>query len=306
MQRSPTGNAVQDLPRFRIDRVHLVLVSREPQRVADACHALRFNSGTNPGIADIEKHHRDRFHRHDCLDISAEVLEIGKCMGAPVGHTLGPDARQQVPARKRRIAPFPFLPGRQRDVAANAGASGLLPSRPDGMAEVHRWRPDKATDELCPARSEVASSVRTAWRSSLGCLPRKHRRTPHRQATSGSDLAKNYLALVENAPKHRRSPDSAAKPTIEASNFRRPATAPIPYSGMLGLARMVGRNNIAANPCQQMFTFFKNLEWWAMTGSNRRPPRCKRGALPAELIAPRPRLAPCAVSLRRPSDPCPP
>ena len=30
-----------------------------------------------------------------------------------------------------------------------------------------------------------------------------------------------------------------------------------------------------------------NLEknGWAMTGSNRRPPRCKRGALPAELIA---------------------
>ena len=25
--------------------------------------------------------------------------------------------------------------------------------------------------------------------------------------------------------------------------------------------------------------------WWAMTGSNRRPTRCKRVALPAELIA---------------------
>ena len=27
------------------------------------------------------------------------------------------------------------------------------------------------------------------------------------------------------------------------------------------------------------------LPWWAMTDSNRRQPRCKRGALPAELIA---------------------
>src|SRR5215813_559245 len=27
-------------------------------------------------------------------------------------------------------------------------------------------------------------------------------------------------------------------------------------------------------------------EWWAMTDSNRRPSRCKRDALPAELIAP--------------------
>ena len=32
-------------------------------------------------------------------------------------------------------------------------------------------------------------------------------------------------------------------------------------------------------------------DWWAMTGSNRRPPRCKRGALPAELIAPRPKYS---------------
>jgi hypothetical protein len=29
-------------------------------------------------------------------------------------------------------------------------------------------------------------------------------------------------------------------------------------------------------------------DWWAMRGSNPRPPRCKRGALPAELIAPMP------------------
>ncbi|SPA51333.1 protein of unknown function [Cupriavidus taiwanensis] len=27
--------------------------------------------------------------------------------------------------------------------------------------------------------------------------------------------------------------------------------------------------------------------WWRMTGSNRRPPACKAGALPAELIPPR-------------------
>src|SRR4249920_3299871 len=26
------------------------------------------------------------------------------------------------------------------------------------------------------------------------------------------------------------------------------------------------------------------LNWWRMTGSNRRPPACKAGALPAELI----------------------
>src|SRR5690349_18128657 len=29
-----------------------------------------------------------------------------------------------------------------------------------------------------------------------------------------------------------------------------------------------------------------HLTWWAVTGSNRRPSRCKRDALPAELTAP--------------------
>ena len=32
-------------------------------------------------------------------------------------------------------------------------------------------------------------------------------------------------------------------------------------------------------------TSYKLKRWWAMTGSNRRPTRCKRVALPAELIA---------------------
>ena len=42
------------------------------------------------------------------------------------------------------------------------------------------------------------------------------------------------------------------------------------------------------------------VKWWRMTGSNRRPPACKAGALPAELI-PRlvlPGLGRCAPSLR--------
>lgn len=33
-------------------------------------------------------------------------------------------------------------------------------------------------------------------------------------------------------------------------------------------------------------TIFKSIEWWAMRDSNSRHPRCKRGALPTELIAP--------------------
>ena len=43
-------------------------------------------------------------------------------------------------------------------------------------------------------------------------------------------------------------------------------------------------------------------EWWRMSGSNRRPPACKAGALPAELI-PR-RLLSIGGALRRCSQPC--
>ena len=34
------------------------------------------------------------------------------------------------------------------------------------------------------------------------------------------------------------------------------------------------------------YTRIEEGKWWAVTGSNRRPSRCKRDALPAELTAP--------------------
>lgn len=36
----------------------------------------------------------------------------------------------------------------------------------------------------------------------------------------------------------------------------------------------------ALHPCRTL----RIEDWWRMTGSNRRPPACKAGALPAELI----------------------
>ena len=35
---------------------------------------------------------------------------------------------------------------------------------------------------------------------------------------------------------------------------------------------------------RQMLILICIILWWGMTGSNRRPPACKAGALPAELI----------------------
>src|SRR3954463_877277 len=49
-----------------------------------------------------------------------------------------------------------------------------------------------------------------------------------------------------------------------------------------------GRSNqLSYTPAKECI-FCSKGEWWAMTGSNRRPSRCKRDALPTELIAPIP------------------
>ena len=40
-------------------------------------------------------------------------------------------------------------------------------------------------------------------------------------------------------------------------------------------------NRYTTGPSKIMY---KTVKWWRMTGSNRRPPACKAGALPAELI----------------------
>lgn len=56
--------------------------------------------------------------------------------------------------------------------------------------------------------------------------------------------------------------------------------------------RGVRPNLVVIRPVGALALSFKNLflqrgeKWWAMTGSNRRHPPCKGGALPAELIAP--------------------
>src|SRR5690606_10563906 len=52
----------------------------------------------------------------------------------------------------------------------------------------------------------------------------------------------------------------------------------------------------SANLALRMTTHPLDTKWWSRTGSNRRPPACKAGALPAEL---RPRLVRSMVGLDR-------
>ena len=56
------------------------------------------------------------------------------------------------------------------------------------------------------------------------------------------------------------------------------------YRGMLTSAKCCGLR-CASPKCSTQHYKPKTRSWWAMTDSNRRQPRCKRGALPTELIA---------------------
>jgi hypothetical protein len=78
-----------------------------------------------------------------------------------------------------------------------------------------------------------------------------------------------------------------------------------PTPGFLRLPRAVGKAGGRAGNVPPEFGLWKLWKaavpvagpWWAMTGSNRRPSRCKRDALPTELIAPAGRTfkrLPCA------------
>src|SRR5262245_39114754 len=64
-----------------------------------------------------------------------------------------------------------------------------------------------------------------------------------------------------------------------------------PSSGVLGVSLLHDVKQtaalVAAEPCPlrpwRRLAVWSWLSWWSQTGSNRRPPACKAGALPTEL-----------------------
>ncbi len=97
-----------------------------------------------------------------------------------------------------------------------------------------------------------------------------------------SDASRPRLALT---PRHPYSRLRAWAATTETKKGADPAPF-FSVAGLTGLepatSGVTGRhsNRLSYNP-----SLFKRDLWWAMTGSNRRHPPCKRGALPTELIA---------------------
>ena len=61
---------------------------------------------------------------------------------------------------------------------------------------------------------------------------------------------------------------------------------------LVGLVGLEPTTPALSRRCSNQLSYRPVILWWRMTGSNRRPPACKAGALPAELI---PRSLPSAA-----------
>jgi hypothetical protein len=64
---------------------------------------------------------------------------------------------------------------------------------------------------------------------------------------------------------------------------------------VVGLVGLEPTTPALSRRCSNQLSYRPVILWWRMTGSNRRPPACKAGALPAELI---PR-----IEIHRPTNP---
>ena len=90
-----------------------------------------------------------------------------------------------------------------------------------------------------------------------------------------------------------RAPPPAARGPRPASRRRAPRRAsprppPIPFRSSRPLPGGAGPSGGPARPARRANERCRIRGRWRMPGSNRRPPACKAGALPTELIPPRP------------------
>ena len=167
----------------------------------------------------------------------------------------------------------------------------------------------------CPSR------IRTSVHGSKVRCPTTRRRgndpsSPQRREWSGrrdSNPRPSHWqcdALPTEPLPHRYTDDGAESQirTGDTALFRR-VLYQLSYLGPLAachgdLKHQLGQDTLRGERAQRRATWFVLGVWgcpfglwWAVRGSNPRPPRCKRGALPTELTA-RVRLRPLAVSVR--------
>jgi hypothetical protein len=142
---------------------------------------------------------------------------------------------------------------------------------------------------LEPATSGVTGRRSNQLSYSPACAPpRRPRRDPPDRIGAGPGQAPREASRAAARPGRKRGtpPAIAACPawgmipkSCAPFSIFRHRIYPMSHEGMLQLF------DFEMRPIDQMSPFDRGALWWAVTGSNRRPSRCKRDALPAELTA---------------------
>ena len=87
---------------------------------------------------------------------------------------------------------------------------------------------------------------------------------------------------------HRRSAPRHPPFTLSSLTIHKPETlACSALENPIELSKIISRSRrTSPNPALQRDTARTDADWWSRSGSNRRPPPCKGGALPTELLPP--------------------
>ena len=165
-----------------------------------------------------------------------------------------------------------------------------------GRRRVRRKRPSSLRDAVAPEGCDP-----DLMRPGVGFrrrprVPRRNARLPRRRESGRSQgrerIAPTMVAGVTglepaaSGVTGRRSNQTELHPPLTGNRTctvpRSGVSSGRPGSGSRTVRRAAARRD---EPERRPVDARDREAWWAVTGSNRRPPRCKRGALPAELTA---------------------
>ena len=110
----------------------------------------------------------------------------------------------------------------------------------------------------------------------------RQRRTRYKRKTSPADFSRQTFACQIHPTDSLRGhlADCSARPNVfPLYDFKHPRSALVKKQTRTSMTP--DKNNNPPHPAK--VKTFKAGNWWSLTGSNRRPPECKSGALPAEL-----------------------
>ena len=141
-----------------------------------------------------------------------------------------------------------------------------------------------------PCRTGNASATRSGERLDKNCGSRPDGHKPHERnlpsRCHASGRSRNRRPPRGGDPTHR--PSRRTRPAASTAGNPKRATLGPPNPTTRSLATPLLLRTTSTSPAPSPVTPARTLPrraspWWSQTGSNRRPPACKAGALPAEL-----------------------